>query len=57
MTTVQGIRLIDVFVLGPFMVYAGIKSRIPNWMRAAMIVSGALTIIFNWSRYQEKSND
>jgi cellobiose-specific phosphotransferase system component IIB len=46
----QSIRLIDVFLLGPFMIYAGTK--LPNkTMQTIMIISGILTITYNGNNY------
>ena len=47
----QAIRLVDVFVLGPFMIWAGMQLREP-WARVAMIAAGGATIAYNWQNYQ-----
>jgi hypothetical protein len=46
----QMIRIIDVAILGPFMIYAGTKlpTRI---MQTAMIAAGVLTISYNLNNY------
>lgn len=47
----QAVRLLDVFALGPLMVwYAGV-SRGPEWARAALGVAGLLTIAYNGANY------
>ena len=49
----QGIRLLDVFVLGPGMVYAA--TLIPgkhNWTRVFLGGTGVATIIYNWRNYR-----
>lgn len=44
----QGIRLVDVFLLGPFMIWYGVKSEdVPEAARFAMIAAGFGTILFN----------
>ena len=48
----QDVRLLDVFVLGPFMLWVATQDRIPAWARAALGVSGAATIIYNWNNYR-----
>tara|TARA_R100000005_G_C4955463_1_gene174169 strand:- start:374 stop:580 length:207 start_codon:yes stop_codon:yes gene_type:complete len=53
----QRIRLIDVFVLGPLMVYA--STVIPKrhaTTKAAMAVFGVSTIVYNWRNYQKVQN-
>ena len=48
----QEIRLLDVLVLGPLMLWFGFQARgMPDWARIAMLVSGAGTILFNWRNY------
>jgi cellobiose-specific phosphotransferase system component IIB len=46
----QLIRVVDVALLGPFMIYAGTKlpTRI---MQTTMIVAGILTITYNLNNY------
>ena len=47
----QGLRLIDVFVLGPFMMWAGAQRPMPEWSRGMLIAAGLLTIGFNLDNY------
>ncbi len=48
----QAIRLLDVFALGPFMIWVGVKARgIPESARAVMIMSGAGTMVFNGANF------
>lgn len=57
MDSVQKIRLIDVFVLAPFMVYAGaIKSNLPVMARIGLVVSGVATFVYNGSNYIKNLN-
>ena len=45
-------RLVDVFILAPFMVYTGMKrSNLPAWIKAGMITGGVLTLIYNGRNY------
>lgn len=50
----QVIRLIDVFALGPFMVYSA--RYLPKKYREVMAISGILTIVYNGKNYLEKKN-
>lgn len=45
----QNVRLFDVFVLGPLMVYAGIKH--PNPVNKLIAIAGVGTIIYNLNNY------
>ena len=47
----QTIRLIDVFLLGPFMIWAGFQLR-NDAAKAVMIASGAATIVYNYRNYK-----
>ena len=46
----QNIRLIDVLLLGPLMIVAGVGK--PNkFVKMSMIVGGIATIVYNWNNY------
>jgi hypothetical protein len=48
------VRLLDVFVLGPFMIWFGFRARgVPDLARGAMIVAGVGTILYNYATYRE----
>jgi len=47
----QSIRLFDVFVLGPAMMYAGWELR-KKPIGTFLAVSGVLTTAYNWDNYQ-----
>ena len=49
----QGVRLLDVLVLGPFMVWAAGQRELPEWARAGLAIGGALTIVYNAANYLE----
>lgn len=50
----QQVRLLDVFVLGPFMVWFAYEARdVPDWARLALGLSGAATIAYNARNYVE----
>lgn len=54
----QGVRLIDVFVLGPFMVAAGFrKSTLPMWMRVGLVGSGLATSAYNLANYRATKDE
>lgn len=50
MEKAQGVRLFDVFALGPLMIYAASRLNSPN-MAAILALSGVGTIIFNGVNY------
>ena len=47
----QLIRLVDVFVLAPAMVYASTFKTLPDYIRLILFVSGIATLIFNGKNY------
>lgn len=52
----QAVRLVDVFLLGPFMVwYAARSTGAPEWARAALTLAGVLTVTYNGRNYLEAS--
>jgi len=42
---------VDVFLLGPAMMYVGWSGQIPEWMRTLAVAGGAATISFNLANY------
>jgi len=51
----QTVRLIDVFALGPLMVYVGARAAgVPMWARVSLAVSGVLTVTYNGKNYLAK---
>ena len=46
----QQVRLIDVFLLGPFLMWTGTRARTPT-ERTVLILSGAGTVLYNWRNY------
>lgn len=51
----QEIRLIDVFVIGPLLIYTGTayKDKLPKMLSLSLVVIGAATIIYNGRNYYE----
>lgn len=49
----QGVRLADVFLFGPLMVYSALDRTPPPWMKAAMLGIGIGTILYNARNYLE----
>ena len=48
----QFVRLVDVFILGPFMMWFGYQAKgIDDIYRYTMIIVGFLTIIYNGRNY------
>jgi hypothetical protein len=48
----QWVRTMDVFLLGPFLVWAGSrKSALPGWARLLLIASGVATSYYNQRNY------
>ncbi|NIT36980.1 MAG: hypothetical protein GTN49_10865 [candidate division Zixibacteria bacterium] len=49
----QPIRMADVLVFGPLMIYSGLGRATPNWLRVGMVIIGAGTILYNLANYFE----
>lgn len=47
----QNIRLLDVFVIGPMIIYAGTFKQLPFWLRGGLVVIGVCTIAYNGKNY------
>ena len=54
----QGIRLLDVFLIGPLMVVGGSRSSLTEPWRTLLVVAGVLTVLYNGANYlTERKND
>ena len=51
----QGVRLMDIFVFGPLMLYAGLDKAPPKWVKVGMLIIGGGTIIYNLVNFLEIS--
>ena len=51
MEKAQGVRLFDVFLLGPAMIYGANKKRLSNPLSTLFMLAGIGTIIFNGANY------
>ncbi len=51
MDKAQQIRLLDVLLVGPFMVWFGVSAQAPTWARLSMATLGVLTILYNGANY------
>ena len=49
----QVVRLVDVFVIAPICVYAGVKyyNTMPKWLSISLISIGVATAIYNGRNY------
>lgn len=48
----QLIRIVDVLILAPFLVYSGTrKSNLPKFFKMGLVVSGVLTGVYNARNY------
>lgn len=48
---VQWIRLLDMGVIGPSMIFTGLALRPPAWVRAGMMIAGVATIFYNLNNF------
>lgn len=49
----QKIRLVDIFLLAPAMIYISLSDKKNLILRNFLLASGVATIIFNYKNYQE----
>jgi len=47
----QSVRMADVLVFGPLMIYAGLGRATPMWLRVGMVIIGAGTVLYNLANY------
>ena len=54
---VQKVRLLDVFVVAPFLLYVGTRKELPQTLRLGLIVLAAATLIYNAKNYLDALQD
>ena len=47
----QVLRIIDVFILGPAMIYVGTSGKVPKAWRKWATIGGVLTVLYNAQNY------
>ena len=50
-SNVQLVRLADVFLIGPFLIYAGTRKELPKNIQIGLIGVGIGTILYNGYNY------
>ena len=50
----QHVRLLDIFVFGPFMLWSAYQLKNES-ARIAMLSLGVGTIVYNWENYKEQN--
>lgn len=53
----QNVRLVDVFVLAPIMIYAGTFKALPMWVRVSLIGMGVATAVYNAKNFLENRSN
>lgn len=54
--SVQDVRLLDVFVIGPFLIYAGMQPQLSKPVRIGLVIFGVATILYNGHNYLKNRN-
>ena len=47
----QWIRLADVLIIAPGMIYTAMQQKPPPWLRAGMIIAGVGTLLYNLQNF------
>jgi hypothetical protein len=48
---VQKVRLLDVFVVAPFLFYVGTRKELPQTLRLGVVALGVATLLYNGKNY------
>jgi hypothetical protein len=49
--TTQEVRLIDVFIIAPLLIYTSTQKTLPFWLRMALLIMGITTLLYNGDNY------
>ena len=47
----QMVRLVDVFLIGPLLIYASTFKALPSYLRVSLLLIGIATIVYNGNNY------
>lgn len=50
----QNVRLLDVFVVAPFLIYTSTLKHSPSWVRASLLFLGMATLGYNGYHFLEE---
>jgi len=53
----QGVRLMDITVLGPMMILSAMGKNPPGWLRLGMVAIGVGTVLYNARNYFQVEKD
>lgn len=57
MNIVQHVRLVDVFLLGPFLLYVSGRPGLSATVRMILVITALTTIIFNGVRFLQEAKN
>lgn len=49
--TAQHVRILDVIVIGPLLLFAASHRTLPDWLRVSLAATGVATVLYNGLRY------
>jgi hypothetical protein len=52
----QNMRLIDIVIVSPFLIYASTLKQNPNWVRISLMTLGITTFLYNGIDYLYEKN-
>jgi hypothetical protein len=52
----QNMRLIDIVIISPFLIYASTLKQNPNWVRIFLMTLGITTFLYNGIDYLYEKN-
>ena len=53
----QQVRLLDVFLVAPFLIYTSTLKGNPSWVRLSLLVLGLTTLVYNGSNYLKEAKN
>lgn len=51
----QNVRLVDVFVVAPILIYSSTLKHSPNWIRASLLLIGIATLGYNGYHFLDEA--
>lgn len=51
---VQTVRVLDVLVIAPFLIFVATMKQLPTWIRVVLLIIGVSTLVYNGVNYLNK---
>jgi len=51
----QNVRLLDVFVVAPIIIYSSTVNKVPAWLKTSLFIIGSATLLYNGYHFLDEA--